>query len=230
MICKETLNSPEIAHIIPASAEGPRSEYRDTYGRDFIKSSSNGLCLCHNCHAMIDDEGLNKYTLEELIQINEKFQRNFEVGEEYKQLLGINDRKYAGELDVFYSLLLQVLDMSDEENERLIEKRNTFIKIPVNEKIIRNELTSRQASEINNRYAFEFQAFSKTVENSPIVSEKIKTAIKILYTRIQSADISKTNSEIFDVMLSLMYDPSNQVVGNHIVLIYFFIVCEVFAI
>lgn len=230
MICRNKQHSPKIAHIIPASANGPRCEYRSTHSEDFIKSPENGLCLCQNCHDLIDDDGLNTYSLQELKSLNKKYQKDYKISEEYKLLLGISDSINYNELKNFYESLLQTLDMTDEENQLLITSRNTFLKIPIDEKIKKNELFPRQAREIKKLYAFEFQAYKKTLENSSIVSEKIKSAIIILFLRIKESDKSKKNSEIFDEMLSLMYDPSNQIIGNKIVLVYFFIVCEVFKI
>lgn len=230
MICKKKLNSPEIAHIIPASEKGPRSKYRNSYSQEFIKSPENGLCLCNYCHELIDDDGLNKYTVEDLLQINRKFKKDYFISEEYKHLLGINDINNSNELIKFYNHLLNLLNMNDEESNELLEKNEGFVKICIDEKIEKNDLHFRQARLIREKYAFEFFVFKETIENSTIISEKIKSAIKILYHRIKTTDTKMSNADIFDKMLTLMYDPSNQVVGNKTPLIYFFIICEVFSI
>ncbi|HAO6501522.1 TPA: hypothetical protein IQC39_002840, partial [Listeria monocytogenes] len=101
---------------------------------------------------------------------------------------------------------------------------------PVDEKIEINSLSLRQARLIQNNYAFEFLIFKNTMENHTIIAEKIKTAIKILFERVKETENTRNNTEIFDKMLTLMHDPSKQVVGNQIPLIYFFIICEVFSI
>lgn len=229
MLCLKSLISPKIAHIIPASENGPRSEYRTRYSSYFIKSSDNGLCLCSDCHDLIDDDGLNKYTLDDLLKINKKFKEDFFIKEEYKHLLGIGDRNQSNELVMFYNHLLNLLDSSDE-NFNGFDSDIGFTKVSVEEKINGNNLRYRQAKTIRDQYAFEFMVFKQAMENSPIISEKIRAAIKVLYQRVESNEKEISRANLFDKMMSLMYDPSKQVIGNKIPLIYFFIICEVFKI
>ncbi|WP_317913542.1 HNH endonuclease signature motif containing protein [Carnobacterium maltaromaticum] len=230
MICRKNINSPKIAHIIPAAVNGPRSEYREKYGLDFIKSPDNGMCLCQTCHDLIDDDGLNSYSLDELFKINQKFKTEFHIKEEYKTLLGIDNVNHSNELEKFYQHLLTLLDATNENSTEFSSMDSSFTKIPIDEKIESNGLFLRQARLIRSNYAFDFLVFKNTMENYTIISEKIKTAIKILFERVKETENTKSNAEIFDKMLTLMHDPSRQIVGNQIPLIYFFIICEVFSI
>ncbi|WP_438714339.1 HNH endonuclease [Enterococcus sp. AZ109] len=229
MLCLKSLTSPKIAHIIPASKNGPRSEYRSSYGSDFIKSSDNGLCLCSDCHDLIDDEGLNTYSLVDLLNINKRFKKDFFVKEEYKHLLGIGDINHSNELVRFYDHLLGLLNCSDKDFDNF-DTVTGFTKVSVDKKISVNNLYFRQAKTIRDQYAFEFIIFKQSLENSPIISEKIRAAVKVLYQRIKDQEKDLSNADLFDKMMSLMYDPSKQVIGNRIPLIYFFIICEVFSI
>lgn len=229
MLCLKGLTSPKIAHIIPAAAKGPRSEFRDMYEDNFIKSSNNGLCLCSECHDLIDDDGLNNYSLEELIEVNKKFKEEYFIKAEYKHLLGIGDINYSNELSKFYDHLKSLLNTSDAEIV-LSKNDSEFTKISIDEKIEKNNLYFVQARMIKSNYAFEFMIFKEVMENSLIISEKIRAAIKILYQRLKKNEQNISNANLFDKMLTLMYDPSSQVVGNKIPLIYFFIICEVFSI
>ncbi|HAO5845732.1 TPA: HNH endonuclease, partial [Listeria monocytogenes] len=223
MICRKNINNPKIAHIIPAALKGPRSEFREEYTQNFIKSPENGLCLCQSCHDLIDDDGLNNYSLEELFQINRNFKTEFQIKDEYMTLLGISNVNHSNELEEFYKHLISLLNTTNENFVELSAMDNSFTKIPVDEKIEINSLSLRQARLIQNNYAFEFLIFKNTMENHTIIAEKIKTAIKILFERVKETENTRNNTEIFDKMLTLMHDPSKQVVGNQIPLIYFFI-------
>lgn len=229
MICLKSLTSPKIAHIVPAAEKGPRSEFRDSFEDSFIKSTENGLCLCSECHDLIDDDGLNKYSLRKLLEINRKFREEYSIKEEYKQLLGVGNINHSNELLNFYNHLQFLLNQSDEELS-IVQSGSGFNKISIEEKIQRNGLDARQARTIKQYYAFEFIQFKEAMENSLIISEKIRSAVKILFQRLRKTEQGISNADLFNKMLALMYDPSNQVVGNRVPLIYFFIICEVFSI
>ncbi|KMT61248.1 HNH endonuclease signature motif containing protein [Paenilisteria newyorkensis] len=225
MICDKDTVKPRIAHIIPASEKGPRSEWRNSYDASYIGSSSNGLCLCNDCHDKIDDDGLNCYSLEELQEINMKYQKSFNLLTEYKKTLGLMDVNYAIEIKKFYNVLIQKLNVEDEEIVSLLPQ-NTFNKVEIEEKMKLNNLSNFQRRRILNSYAYEFHIFQEALEYDSIVAIKFLSAVKILYKRLSNE--FDNQSEILDEMKKIMVDPSEGVVENDIVLSYFFIICEVF--
>ncbi|UED78404.1 HNH endonuclease [Lysinibacillus sp. CD3-6] len=226
MICSTPTTKPRIAHIIPAAENGPRSEYRKHYSEEFIASSKNGLSLCNTCHDLIDDEDLNTYTIQELFNINNSFREKFLLEEEYKRQLGINNQENYIELEEFYKNLITKLEVTDEEIEIVIEKHTDFKKIDYLKKIEINKFNIRQKRKIKSLYAAELFVLKENLEENPIIAIKLKAAIQILYNRLSKK--SKNQEEIYDKMLEHMYDPSKQVLGNEIILTYYFVICEVF--
>ncbi|GAA0071412.1 hypothetical protein UT300003_29360 [Clostridium sardiniense] len=226
MICGKATNKPRIAHIIPASKEGPRSEYINDFSEEFIISSKNALSLCNDCHDKIDDEGLNSYSLQELLAFNERSRKNFELLEEYREQIGLTNISYTEEIEKFYEILLKELEVTDEELEDKISKNMDFIKIDVDEKLKKNLFNMLQKRRVLNCYAYEFYIFKEAIESNVIISAKLTAAIKVLYKRL--LEMNNNQSEIFDEMKKLMIDPSQGVLGNDLVLSYYFIICEVF--
>ena len=53
----------QIAHIIAASPNGPRASKKFEKDKNLIKSTSNGLLLCHNCAVLVDSNEMI-YTVE----------------------------------------------------------------------------------------------------------------------------------------------------------------------
>jgi len=226
MICACPTTKPRIAHIIPASEKGPRSEFRNEYDEKFITSPSNGLSLCNTCHDLIDDEDLNTYNVQELFDINNAFRKKFQLEEEYRRQLGINNQDYYIELEEFYKNLIEKLEVTDEQIQLVIKKHSDFKKINYIKKIEKNKFNMRQKRKIKSLYAAELFIFKENLEENPIIAIKLQAAIKILYNRL--SEKNKNQEEIYDKMLEHMYDPSNQVLGNDIVLTYYFVICEVF--
>ncbi|WP_332650170.1 HNH endonuclease signature motif containing protein [Lysinibacillus sp. 54212] len=226
MICHIPTTKPRIAHIIPAAMNGPRSEYRSNYNEEFIASPQNGLSLCNSCHDLIDDEDLNTYTVQELLDINDTYRSKFKLEEEYKRQLGINNQDNFIELEGFYKNLISKLDVTDEQIQMVIEKHPDFKKIEYVKKMDKNKFNIRQKRRIKSLYAAELFVLKENLEDNPIIAIKLQAAIKILYNRL-SENIDN-QEEIYDKMLEHMYDPGNQVLGNEIVLNYYFVICEVF--
>lgn len=226
MICTRPTTKPRIAHIIPASENGPRCEYRSQYDDKFITSPSNGLSLCNKCHDDVDDKDLNTYSLEELFEINNFFREKFKTEEEYRISLGINEYDNHYELNEFYKLLIRSLDITDEEIESLIAKHTDFEKIDYVSKMKKNEFNNRQRRKIQQLYAAELFILKEQLEENPIIAIKIGAAVKVLYERLKKKNIKQ--AEIYDRMLEHMYDPSKQIIGNEIMLTYYFVICEVF--
>lgn len=226
MICHKPTTKPRIAHIIPASKNGPRSEYRNQYTEKFIGSAENGLSLCNDCHDLVDDPDLNTYELQDLFDINNTLRSKFKLEEEYKKLLGINEQDYYIELDTFYKNLIAKLNVTDEEIQLVIENHSDFKKINYIEKMDKNGFNHRQKRKIRSLYAAELFILKENLENNTIIAIKIHAAITILYTRL--SETGMTQEEIYDKMTEHMYDPTDQVLGNEIILTYYFVICEVF--
>lgn len=228
MICNQITSKPEAAHIIPASKKGPRSEFRENYGDDFIISVNNALNLCRKCHSEIDDESLNKYSLDELFEINKKYLLNNKIGEEYLNFFYTTEKEMKSELVEFYRNLLRALDMTDEEIEVLLEKHSDYTKIEFEEKLKINEFSRNIERDIKNMYATDALIARNELKNNPIMALKIQSAIKVLYLRC--AEITDNQNDIYNQMILLMnkHDPVDNMLDNRVFLNYFFIICEVF--
>lgn len=226
MICRKPLVTPNYAHIIPASPEGPRSEYRNQYDEKFIKSVENGLCLCNDCHNEIDTEVINTYSIDDLFAINKQFKYDFQIQQEYKSQLGIHEKDFFTELQNSYQKILDYLNQELDPIINYVEELS-YDKIPYEEKMNLNNFDYRHMKDITFVYAEEFSAFQKMLEESPIVGIKMKAAISALYIRISANE--SDNNKLIDKMLDVMYDPSERALGNKISLYYYFIICEVFS-
>lgn len=226
MICKKITSKPEAAHIIPASKQGPRSELRSNYDDAFIISVENALNLCRKCHSEIDDESLNKYSLDELFGINKWYLSNNKIGEEYLNFFFTDQKEIHGELVDFYQNVLHALDMTDEEIETLFHNDPDYTKIDFEEKLKRNKFTPRIKRDITSMYSDDAVIVRNELKRNPVISYKIQAAISTLYSRC--AEETDVQNEIYNRMVQLMYNPTNNVVDNKIFLNYFFIICEVF--
>lgn len=228
MICTKITSKPEAAHIIPASKKGPRSEFRSEYDNAFIISAENALNLCRKCHSEIDDESLNKYTLDELLLINKKHLSNNQIGEEYLNFFFTTEKEMQSELVEFYQNVLHALDMTDEEIETLLNKDPDYTKIEFEEKLKKNNFSNNIRRNIINMYATDALIVRSELKSNPIMALKIQSAIGILYLRC--AEITDNQNDIYKRMIQLMnnHDPFNNTVDNRVFLNYFFIICEVF--
>lgn len=220
MICNKPVTSPNYAHIIPASDDGPRCEFRTQYDDNFIISEKNCLYLCRDCHADIDDIS-NSKSLEYLFEINSRCEHSYILKEEYKNFLGVYDKALEQELKKGFKRISEYLD-----NEIPLEFSDDYAKISYKEKMNLNGFKKRHRSEITHVYAEEFSAFKKVVEELPILGIKLRGAVSTLYQRLSEEE--KDGDNILNMMLQIMYDPTDDIVGNRIVLYYYFIICEVF--
>lgn len=226
MICKKITSKPEAAHIIPASKKGPRSEFRSNYDDAFIISVENALNLCRKCHSEIDDESLNKFSLDELFKINKGYLSNNKIGEEYLNFFSTDQKEIHGELIEFYQNVLHALDMTDEEIEALLQKDPDYTKIEFEEKLEKNKFSRKIKRDITSMYSNDAVIVRNELKSNPIISYKIQVAISTLY--IRCAEETDVQNEIYNRMVQLMYNPTDNVVDNKIFLNYFFIICEVF--
>ncbi len=90
----------------------------------------------------------------------------------------------------------------------------------------KNGFNHRQKRKIRSLYAAELFILKENLENNTIIAIKIHAAITILYKRL--SETGMTQEEIYDKMAEHMYDPTDQVLGNEIILTYYFVICEVF--
>lgn len=221
MICRRYISTPNYAHIIPASKQGPRSNERGEYSQEFIISIDNGLCLCPECHMFIDDPSTNKYTTQELFEINKRFQDEFNLKEEYKQQLGIYNDITDKEIKNIYTRIYDYLNDDDD-----IQIKEDYDKISYTDKMNLNQFSKYYQKEIKFFYSVEFSAFEKAIQEMPIAAVKLRAAISTLYMRLSMEE--KNNNKIIEKMLNIMSDPSEEQLGNKLTLYYFFIICEVF--
>lgn len=226
MICKKITPNPEAAHIIPASKDGPRSEFRSNYDDAFIISVKNALNLCRICHSLIDDKSLNTFSLDELFEINKSYLSNNEIGEEYLNFFFTDKKEIHGELVEFYQNVLHALDMNDAEIEALLQKDPDYTKIEFEKKLEKNKFSRKIKRDITFMYSNDAVIVRNELKNNPIISFKINAAISTLYVRC--ATVTDDQNEIYNRMIQLMYNPTDNVVDNKIFLNYFFIICEVF--
>lgn len=221
MICGRPVMSPNYAHIVPASPEGPRSENIKNYDTEFIVSADNCLCLCRDCHSIIDDDTVNKQSLNDLFEINKKYKQIYDLREEYKTSVGSYEKESVDELNKVYEKICDYLGADIK-----ISETEDYYKIPYKDKMKRNNFNVRHKKEITNAYAEELSAFRRTISENPIVGIKLKSAVSVLYERLRKNE--EDGDKVIDDMLRIMYDPSEGVVGNKIVLYYYFVICEVF--
>lgn len=221
MICRRPVSIPNYAHIIPASEKGPRSEFRNKYNQDFIISKKNGLCLCPDCHALIDDPSTNRYSLEELFKINQRFQNEYDLKEEYKNQLGIYNQVTDKEIKDIYNRIYLYLNSEDD-----MPAEENYDKIPYDKKMEKNGFNKYHQHEINFFYSEEFSAFYNAIQNMPIAAIKLRAAVSTLYVRLSSDE--EDGNKIIEQMINIMFDPSEKHIGNKITLFYYFIICEVF--
>lgn len=226
MICQKITSKPEAAHIIPASKKGPRSECRSNYDDAFIISVENALNLCRKCHSDIDDASLNKFSLGELFEINKRYLSNNKIGEEYLNFFSTDQKEIHGELVEFYQDVLHALDMTNVEIEALLYNDLDYTKIEFEEKLEKNKFSRKIIRDITSMYSNDAVIVRNELKKNPIISLKIQAAISTLYNRC--AEETEVQNEVYNRMVQLMYNPTNNVVDNKIFLNYFFIICEVF--
>lgn len=210
----------EAAHIIPASENGPRSEYRKDRSEEFITSSLNGLWLCPNCHAEIDS-GNSKYSCDDLFKINERFRYRYEIQGSFYEDLHIK----VGTLENLADKL--------KEKEDLNMKNETYQddmkRLCLDDKNKINELSGKQKRYISSSFSNEFIHIYRDIidEELSVEASYLSSALKALYKKISGNVASQ--EKIFEEMLVIMKKTMSEYNLNEIgILSYYYAVCEIF--
>lgn len=224
MICQKACageRQGEAAHIIPASGDGPRSQYRigDKADVSFIKSSENGLWLCPNCHADIDASSPTK-TYEELVTINKRYRELYHLKSDFYKDLHIKEGYFKALADA----IKRHVDLSDLEtvNNDKLERTDLDQKNKI------NELTRYQISQIRKSYEYAFPIIYAIIgiEKLEVEAGYLAVALKALYRNL-SRTYSKSE-EVFDKMIEILKQSISEYGLNEWDIIsYYYILCEI---
>lgn len=225
MICRKSCagaNQGAAAHIIPASGDGPRSEYRvgDKSDPKFIKSSRNGLWLCPNCHADIDSSSPSK-NYEELVAINKRYRELYALQGGFYRDLKITD----GYFEKLADAIKRQADLSNVEVE--VAEKIERIELEGKNKI--NNLTAYQIRHIERLYEFDFSAIYMAISNRRLDVEAsfLAAALKGLYQKLSL--MYSSSEEVFDKMLEILKSAiSDFGLSEWDIISYYYILCEIF--
>lgn len=204
----------KIAHIVGHSERGPRGD--PSYPRGKVDNYDNLVLLCPTCHDIVDAQE-EKYSVDDLRRIKANHERWVE--EQLKaEIVGVT----CAELEVVTMALLASPDSGPED----------FSLVPLDKKIIQNELTDRT------RWLLRL-GLSKITEVKSFV-EQVSVRDGTFPTRLRNG-FSKEYKNLRNSGLSgdsLFEAMRNFAIGGHLefveqaaglaVLTYFFEMCEVF--
>ncbi len=231
MICKRNIprkKLPEIAHIIPASPDGPRSEYRNTVDDKFILSKQNGILLCPICHIIVDETEVDNYPPEKLFAINTYYSEKYELEQLVKNQLFsdtfIDDVKKAT------SILQKNLNISEiEEEVKEHYSKDIYKKIDLTDKFNKNNFNNSTIATIKG--FVEYKAinyyYSLSYNEEEIGNIYFLVSIQVLYKKLNKKGISEQQK--YDELLSILKSACNDLMLDEKELLnYYFYICEVF--
>ncbi|MEG0978235.1 MAG: HNH endonuclease signature motif containing protein [Bacilli bacterium] len=237
MICQKSISKkgqPKVAHIVPASKDGPRAEYYDQYDEGFRKSKDNGLLLCGQHHDMIDDDETKPYKIDELFEINHQYQENYEIENSINDLFYSDYR--AEDTELATKKLIDFLELSESDFEKEVQQsyKDTLLdKIDLDDKLEKNKFSEFKRRTIKNfvkYYGLNYYAALTFVE-SEAGNLYFLTAVKLLYKKFKNC---KTEDEKYNKMLKVLkkccveLNSENESFNEMNLLNYYFYVCEVF--
>lgn len=225
MICRKDCageRQGEAAHIIPASGNGPRSEYRtgDKATSRFISSSENGLWLCPNCHTDIDTSSPTK-TYEELVAINKRYRELYRLKSDLYRDLHISDG--------YFEKLADAIKRQESLSNLEVVPNSKIERIELAQKNKINELNNYQIRQIEKSYEYDFPAIYASICSGKLDAEAsyLASALKGLYRKL--SETYPTSEEILDRILeSLKQAVSEYGLNEWDIVSYYYVLCEIF--